>query len=269
MARALRRLGRPAAAATGLLYASGQSPSAANYSNSFAYGERMKVKGKWRSGITRRIRKYHKKEYGMFEVIYRTEFVNKGDSDWNVYEKYHKLLVIPPGEKTTLESYKPTTDWARWSKVVRGKSGNIESVTENPQWGFPWPDMWALDLLNESGAPIQSIALLEPNPGLPGATNYVHAMRGVPLRVPVNLDDPLIRYESFSWKTESYRKLVGRTQYFTLGEQVTCVKKLRSDSDLLKIFNQKKKILDDKTVKDLTRTMPEVAVALGENTDAD
>jgi len=205
----------------------------------------------------------------MFEIIYRTEFVNKGDSTWDVFEKNQKLLVIPPGERTTLESYKPTTDWARWSKVVRGKSGDIESVTENPQWEFPWPAMWPLDLLNESGASIQGVAILTPNPGVCGATNYVHAVRGVPLRVPLNIDDPLIRYESYTWKTESYHKPVGRTQYYTLGERVTCVKKLRSDSDLIKIFNQMKKILDDRTVRDLTNLMPEVAVALGESTDAD
>jgi len=229
----------------------------------------MKVKGKWRSGVTRRIRKYHKKEYGMFEIIYRTEFVNKGGSAWNVFEKNHKVLVLPPSERTTLESYKPTTDWSRWSKVVRDESGDVESVTENPQWEFPWPEMWALDFFNESGAPIQSVALLTPNPAVHGVTNYVHVVRGVPLRVPLNLDDPIIRYESYTWKTESYHKPVGRTQYYTLGERVTCVKKLRSDSDLLKIFNQKKKILDDRTVKDLTRLMPEVVGALGESTDAD
>ena len=136
-------------------------------------------------------------------VLYPTELVNKSVESWAIYEKTRVLYIVPPGHTEIIESWKPTTDIARWLRIVKEKDGRI-TLTENPQWSNPWKEQYyCIELENIDGSSEESIPCVVPNAGVTTAAAFLHAPLGWPVIYPLNLFDPLIRYSKIIWRKKS------------------------------------------------------------------
>jgi hypothetical protein len=211
----------------------------------------MAVKGKVRAKVQRRITglvRRRKKMDNFFDEnsqLYTTIFENDTDMPWQILEKGNLLFWVQPHDRLKLESWKPTTDWARWShakRVVRGNDLRL-ILTENPAWMNPWEGKFhCLELVNEDGAVEESIQVLSPNPEHTSANGYITVLRDISRTIPLNLWDPLARFQKIIWHKKEVRVPIEGTKYFTTGERVVkeCVP--RSNGDLRDILRARQKI---------------------------
>jgi len=176
------------------------------------------------------------------DFLYVTVFENKSPSAWRIFEREREIALLGPGEKWKVESWHNRTDWARWSKCVREKDGNI-SVTENPSWQCPWSEYHLLEAYNKDGSAVESIRVFSPNPILgTSVSDFVHVQRGIPLLIPLRVEDPLIKWERIEWRRQTVRKKIEGTRYFTSSEEVVKVCTPRSKSELKAVLKERAEI---------------------------
>lgn len=184
--------------------------------------------------------------------LYATRLVNNSDQSWPVYEKGRLVTSVPPKEEGLIESWKPDTTWARWAKVVKGKDGRL-TCHENPAWQNPWQGkFYCIELQNLDGSPEESVAVL--NCPVADPNGFVTATRGVPVIIPLNIMDPLVRYERIIWHMKERRVEVMGTPYFDRVTEV--VKELvpRKAADLKNVLKERQAIEDEK-MRDLREKM--------------
>jgi len=174
---------------------------------------------------------------------YVCEFVNRSRVAYKVSERGRHLLDVPAEGKSRLEMFKPQVSWARWSKIVIGTNGEVESVTENIAWVAPWKkedDLYVVEFFNEHGAAGgQNVQLLEPNPVLRKGTPYLLIPKGIPQFVPVRLDDQWIKYCRVHWRFREKKHALGTSGYHTKEWEVYCEKTLRPQDELVKIYTRR------------------------------
>lgn len=177
-------------------------------------------------------------------LTFVTRFVNKAADVWRVYEKGRDFVRIPAGEELEVESYKATTDWARWSEAVKKPDGSLV-LKENPRWMNPWADKICIELVNKDGSDEESLAVTEPNP-LAGANGYISAVKGIPLLVPLDVWDPLCKYSKIIWERKPVKiKIEGTSYSHDVMEVVkTCVP--RSKAELKKILKERARIEEER-----------------------
>lgn len=173
------------------------------------------------------------------EPRYVTTFVNETDDAWRIdYNDGKMLFVVPPGESRKLESWNEKPDWSRFEKVVRKKDGRLV-VTENPSWVCPFKGP-TLELLNEDGAPEESIAGM--NCPVAGPQGYVTAVRGIPKLVPLDIWDPLVKAKAVIWYRKEVRVPIEGTRYFKTETQVVKEYIPRPKGELREILKKRQAI---------------------------
>jgi len=213
----------------------------------------MAVKGKVRAAVLRKAKGLVRRRKTMDNYyddgntpLYTTVFQNDADIPWRVTEKGNDLFFVEPHDSLKLESWKATTDWARWSKVVRGKDLRL-TLTENPQWSNPWEGKFhCLELVNQDGAVEETIQVVAPNPASGRAEGYVSVVRDVPRIIPLNIWDPLARYSKIIWHRVPTKVKIEGTKYFRTKKRVVkeCVP--RSKADLRNVLRERRKIEEEK-----------------------
>lgn len=184
--------------------------------------------------------------------LYATRLVNNSDAEWPVYEKGRKVTTVPPHEESLIESWRPDTTWSRFEKAVKGKDGKI-TCHENPSWQNPWQDkFYCIELLNEDGSPEESVAVL--NCPVADPNGFVTAMRGVPVLIPLNIMDPLVRYVRIIWHKKERRVEVPGTLYFDRVVEVVKEMVPRAKQDLKNVLKERQAIEDEK-MRDLREKM--------------
>lgn len=217
-----------------------------------------RVKGKVRAGVARGIRglvvKERKMEFNEND-LYATKLVNDSDDAWPVYEKGKRVTVVPPHKESLIESWRPDTDFARYEKIVRAKDGHLICY-ENPAWQSPWQG-FLLDLINDAGAPEETIYVVMPNPAVYGASDTITVQRGIPKSVPLNVQDPLIKYRAIRWQRVERRVPVPGTKYFN--RVMELVKELvpRSEHDLKNVLKERQEIERERLAEESRKAMAE------------
>ena len=204
---------------------------------------------------------------------YETIFVNKSPAPYTVTERGKKLIDVPPEGESKIEMFSPKVSWARWSKVVIGKDGAVESLTENTAWASPFAlleDFFMTEFFNEHGSPGgQGVRLFGLNPILRTGTPYLLVPRGVPQLVPIAIDDPeWIKYNRVHWKQRIKKIPIPNTGYHTETLEVFCEKTLRPQSELIKIYSRRAAINAAAFAREQLKKLPELELteeALKEN----
>lgn len=223
----------------------------------------MRIRKARRAALNRAFKELKGKEAKPMDYV--CEFVNKAAAPYKVYERGAHLLDVPAGGESRLEMFKPTVSWARWSKVVIGKGGSVESLTENTAWSAPWrkeDDLYLTEFFNESGASGgQNVKLHEPNPVLRRGTPLLLVPKGIPQLLPVNIDDPLwIKYCKVHWKLREKKYPIGTTGYHTREIEVCCEKTLRPQSELVKIYTRRAAINAEAFEREQKRMLPQLGL---------
>ncbi len=205
----------------------------------------MAVKGKIRARFTRGLRglviKEKEMDYKFDEnKLFATKLVNDSDADWPVYEKGKRVTVVPPHKEGLIESWLPDTDFARYEKIVRANDGHL-TCYENPAWQSPWQG-FLLDLINDAGAPEETVYVVVPNPAVYGPSDTITVQRGIPKSVPLNVQDPLVKYRAIRWHMVERRISKPGTKYYTRALEL--VKELipRSEHDLKNVLKARQEI---------------------------
>ncbi|MEN6560967.1 MAG: hypothetical protein ABFD52_09350 [Acidobacteriota bacterium] len=235
----------------------------------------MRVKGKVRAAFIRRTRgliKGRKKMNEHFDenspVLFMTTFENNSELPWQICEDGDALFQVQPGKIARLESWKPTTNWARWSKVVRGKDLRL-TLTENPAWTNPWLNQhYCLELENWAGAPVESIRVYQPTPIRTSAADYVDVLLDVPRIIPLNIWDELIRYKKIIWKIAPVKIRITGTNYVRTEDRPIkeCVP--RDKSDLKNVLKERQRLEVD-ALKERQEKMEEEREALTKKLEQD
>ena len=220
------------------------------------------VKGRLRAKFARGLHRIIFKESEVNRMddntfLYVTTFVNKSETPWRVLEKGRDLLVVAPGQEDSIESWHNRTDWSRWSKVVREKDERL-TLTENSRWQNPWQDkFYCVELVNESGAPEESVQVVEPSPAFTSARGYVTAMRGVPRIIPLHIEDNLIKWREIRWHKKEIRLPILGTKYFTTEWRVVkeCVP--RSKAELKAVLKERQAITAERLKEETAKALSE------------
>lgn len=165
------------------------------------------------------------------DVVYETRLINKSGKDWSVLERGgYEMLRLPPNDETALFSYKPDKDFlSRFAMIRRNGDGTVD-VKLQKSWPRPelWQGKWMITLLNEN--PNCEHEVIQVN----GAAQHLYF--GIPVETNVDLDDPLIWYESLTIKQISEKVRDKEHPNYLVTETKTIRdKKPRSDADLKKI----------------------------------
>jgi hypothetical protein len=230
----------------------------------------MTVKGKMRAKIARTIRGAFNKQKveGAFDMekgpVWATKFVNKTDHEQGIFEKGKLMLIMLPRRTAVIESWKPSTTWARWSEVVFRKDGRVDLV-ENPTWQNPWRDHpWTIELVNEDASEEESLAVLLPNPAVDGPESYVRVQRGIPRIIPLNLWDPLTKFSKIIWHAKEMKIPIPGTKYITRRVEVTKEYVPRSKADLKRLLKARKEEEMARLAEESRKMMERVEREFGE-----
>jgi len=171
--------------------------------------------------------------------VLRTDFENKRpDPARVVYQDGSTLFYLAAGGKSFVEMWSPAAFYAPWSRVTFEKDGTISlkhrSGYEDPLKEAPW----VLELVNKDGSPDESVRV---------GGETLSVLKGFPIRVSLQLHDPLIYYQRLEWVTIK-EKIRDRTtpEYLVWTTRVECRKVLRKKSEIAKI----KKLLEEEAVED-------------------
>jgi hypothetical protein len=222
----------------------------------------MAIKGRIRAKLRRGLHRIIFKEERITRMdkdtfLFETRFINKSETPWRILERGRDLLMVKPGEEDTIESWHNRTDWSRWAKVVREKNERL-TLTENPAWSCPWQGThYLLELINESGAPEESIPVCWPNEACTGPSNYITVVRFVPRIICLNVMDPLIKFSKIIWHRKEIRVPNEGTKYFTTEWRVVkeCVP--RSKADLKKVLAERQALAAERLKEETAQALKE------------
>jgi hypothetical protein len=218
----------------------------------------MKIRRSRRAALNRAAKAIMKREVKPMDYV--CEFVNKSRTPYKVYERGKHLMDVPAEGKSRLEMFKPQVSWARWAKVVIGKDGDVESLTENIAWAAPWKkedDLYLVEFFNEHGAAGgQNVRLIEPNPVLRAGTPFLLIPKGIPQLLPVTLADPWIKYCRVHWRFREKKSALGTSGYHTKEWEVYCEKALRPQDELVKIYTRRAAINAEAFEREQRKMLP-------------
>jgi len=221
----------------------------------------MKIRRSRRAALNRAAKELFKREVKSMDYI--CEFVNKSRAPYQVTERGRHLMDVPAEGNSRLEMHKSSVSWARWSKVVIGKSGEVESLTENTAWALPWKkedDLYLVEFYNEHGSPGGQNVCLHDSPVLRTGTPFLHIPKGIPQLVPVRLDDPLVKYCRFHWRLREKKLPIGQSGYHTREWEVYCEKTLRPQDELVRIYTRRAAINAEAFDRDQRKMLPELGL---------
>lgn len=222
----------------------------------------MRIKRARRAALNRAFKELRGREVKPMD--YACEFVNRGKAPFTIYERGRRLFDVPAEGSSRLEMFKPDVSWARWSRVVIGKNGEIESLTENTAWAAPWrkeDDLYLIEFFNEYGASGgENVRLLDPNPVLRKGTPFLLIQRGIPQLAPVRLNDSWIKYCRVHWRLREKQLPIGHSGYHTKQLEVYCEKTLRAQDELVKIYSRRASINAEAFEREQRKMLPELGL---------
>lgn len=178
------------------------------------------------------------------EKLYITEFINKSSTNQVVREFGRELLALAPGQVAKVAAYLPTTSYARFSKVVYERDGDV-TVRENSDWAPPsiGPFQSLTEILNVDGAAIESITVN----GEP-----ILCYKGIPRLVYPDLTDPLVFYKSMTFKNVT-KKVPdpGMPSYLVRKTTLNIIKEQRSKRDCQKIKSMLEDRIKERALRDM------------------
>jgi len=133
-------------------------------------------------------------------AIFRTVFVNQSDEPWRIFDdRGMDLLQVPPKGESVLVAWDSAALFAPYSKVVYDKKGAISASRrhgfDDPADKFPY----SLLLDNRDGSDSESIRV---------GDSFVEARRGIPRKVAMEIDDPLVVYKAVTWRRKTIKESI-------------------------------------------------------------